>query len=217
MKNSILLITIIISLILVSCSDNKATNPSNNSSTTVTIGKQIWMTKNLNVDHYRNGDSIPEVRDLRKWDTLTSGAWSYYENSDSLGNIYGKFYNWFAVNDPRGLSPVGFHIPSVNEWDTLIIFLGGENIAAGKLKEAGTSHWNSPNKGANESGFTSLPGGIRFGCGTYGDVGNGSFYWSSTDTNAMYAWGWYLSSKYNIIGKEYYAKVYGFSVRCVKD
>jgi len=117
------------------------------------------MCKNLDVDHYRNGDPIPEVQDSAQWVNLKTGAWCYYNNSDSLGKIYGKFYNWYAVNDPRRLAPIGYHVPSDAEWTVLSTFLGGNKGSGGKMKETDTTHWSSPNKGAtNSSGFTALPG-----------------------------------------------------------
>ena len=131
----------------------------------LTIGSQVWMLKNLNVDHYRNGDSIPEVRNDSIWQNLyftETGAWCNENNSDSLGKIYGKIYNWYAVNDPRGLAPTGWHIPGNDEWMEIGFYFGWENNVGGKMKEKGTSHWNSPNTEAtNESGFSALPGGGR--------------------------------------------------------
>ena len=109
----------------------------------VEIGTQVWMTKNLNGSRYRNGDPIAQVTDLSIWVNLTSGAWCYYANNSSNGVVYGKLYNWYAVNDPRGLAPIGYHIPSDSEWTTLTTFLGGENVAGGKMKAI--TLWDSPN------------------------------------------------------------------------
>jgi uncharacterized protein (TIGR02145 family) len=128
---------------------------------TVKIGKQEWTIKNLNVSKYRNGDIIPEVKDPIEWASLTIGAWCYYNNDPKNGSIYGKLYNGFAVNDPRGLAPEGYHIPTEAEWEELIDFLGGGIIAAGKLKST-KNLWSSPNRNAtNQSRFTALPGGHR--------------------------------------------------------
>jgi uncharacterized protein (TIGR02145 family) len=85
----------------------------------VKIGDQIWMTENLNVDHYRNGDPIPEVKDPVEWAKLKTGAWCYYDNEPENGKKYGKLYNWYAVNDPRGLEPEGWHVPTNTEFDKL--------------------------------------------------------------------------------------------------
>ena len=84
------------------------------------------MLKNLDVSKYRNGDDIPQVTDATTWANLTTGAWCYYENNTANGTVYGKLYNWFAVNDPRGLAPSGWHIPSQAEWVTLQNCLGND-------------------------------------------------------------------------------------------
>jgi uncharacterized protein (TIGR02145 family) len=185
---------------------------------TVTIGTQVWMTKNLDVDHYRNGDSIPQVTDPTQWKNLTTGAWCNYNNSDSLGKIYGKLYNWNALNDPRGLAPNGYHVPSDAEWTILSTYLGGESIAGGKMKETGTSHWKSPNTGAtNSSGFSGLPGGCHVSNGSYGDVRLQGYWWSATEDDAIDAWCIYLSYNNTLKYTIRNFKVSGFSVRCVKD
>ena len=133
---------------------------------TVVIGTQDWTKKNLNVSKYRNGDIIPEVKDPREWAKLTTGAWCYYNNDPKNGAIYGKLYNWYAYNDPRGLAPEGFHIPSKTEWELLFSYLGGEKDAAGKLKST-KPLWATPNKEAtNISHFSALPGGCRYEGGT---------------------------------------------------
>jgi uncharacterized protein (TIGR02145 family) len=127
---------------------------------TVVIGTQQWTDKNLDVLTYRNGDLIPQVKDSTAWAALTTGAWCYFNNDPSgYGAIYGKIYNWYAVNDPRGLAPLGWHIATSDEFETLRNALGGSAVAGGKLKTAGTGRWISPNTGAtNESGFSALPG-----------------------------------------------------------
>jgi uncharacterized protein (TIGR02145 family) len=185
---------------------------------TVTIGTQVWMAENLKTSHYRNGDPIPQVTDSTQWENLGSGAWCYYNNDPANGTIYGKLYNWYTVNDPRDLAPQGWHIPTDAEWTTLTTFLGGGNVAGGKLKETGTSHWLSPNFGAtNESGFTGLPGGYRWYLGTFVYVGNYGVWWSSTEDYTSNAWGRFLiySGSYIYLGSS--SKPIGFSVRCVKD
>jgi uncharacterized protein (TIGR02145 family) len=101
------------------------------------------MQSNLNVSHYRNGDVIPQVTDPTAWSSLTTGAWCYYNNDTANGTVYGKLYNWYAVNDPRGLSPQGWHVPTDAEWTNLTSCLGGESLAGGKMKA--TTLWDSPN------------------------------------------------------------------------
>jgi uncharacterized protein (TIGR02145 family) len=187
-----------------------------NTCTEIQIGNQIWMCKNLDVDHYRNGDSIPEVRDLNEWHQSKTGAWCYFLNDSSNGEIYGRLYNWFAVNDPRGLAPEGWHIPSDSEWVELEHFLGGSGIAGGKMKVKGNIHWHSPNRGAtNESGFSALPGGNRVDM--FNNLGSKSSFWSSTEDNISVAWTRSLSKDDTNINRSYEYKGIGFSIRCVKS
>ncbi len=189
----------------------------------VTICDQTWMVKNLDVTTYRNGDPIPEVSDPTEWSNLTTGAWCYYENNIANGVQYGKLYNWEAVNDPRGLAPAGWHIPSDDEWKTLASCLGGAFIAGGPMKttgtiEDGTGLWASPNTGAtNSSGFSGLPGGIRAGNQFYwiGQIGQ---WWSSTEEAGNIIVDWNLGWLYDIFSRNTNLKQQnGFSVRCVKD
>ena len=185
---------------------------------TIQIGTQIWMSKNLGVAFYRNGDPIPQVTDATAWAGLTTGAWCYYNNDPTQGTTYGKLYNWYAVNDPRGLAPQGWHIPSDAEWTTLETTLEGDAVAGGKMKEAGTPHWTSPNTGGTDnSGFTGLPGGYRFINGSFDFIGNYGFWWSSTENGIAGAWYRYLSDIYGVARRNYYNKEFGFSVRCVRD
>ncbi|HPG39199.1 MAG TPA: FISUMP domain-containing protein [bacterium] len=129
---------------------------------TVKICGQWWMTKNLNVTHYRNGDPIPCVSEEDEWEDLVTGAYCYYDNNESYAGEYGALYNGYAVNDNRQLAPAGWHVANEAEWQTLFDCLGGINVAGSKLKETGTTHWLAPNSDAtNESGFTALPGGWR--------------------------------------------------------
>ena len=180
----------------------------------VRIGRQIWQKKDLSVTHYRNGDRIPEVKDPAKWANLTTGAWCYYNNDPKNG----KLYNWYAVNDPRGLAPAGWHVPSDSEWTTLTNFLGGFDIAGGKLKEAGTAHWNDPNADAtNSTGFTALPGGTRYYLGQYFDAGGYGYWWSSTEASDNAAFHRYLTYFYGAISGTTDYKTNGFSVRCLHN
>jgi uncharacterized protein (TIGR02145 family) len=182
----------------------------------VTIIKQVWMSENLNVEHYRNGDVIPQVQDKEKWANLTSGAWCYYDNDSKNGKIYGKLYNWYAVNDPRGLSPKGWHIPSDAEWTQITDYLGGDETAGSVMKA--TILWNSPNTGAtNESGFTAFPGGVRNYDGTYDVIGKYGYFWSASEDYNRYAWYRYLSYDDSDVDRTNYYKKNGFSVRCVRD
>lgn len=186
----------------------------------VTIGTQTWMKKNLDVSKYRNGDVIPEVTDPSAWANLTTGAWCYYENKTKNGTNYGKLYNWYAVNDPRGLAPKGWHIPNEEEWTLLTNQLGGEDSAGGKMKETGSTHWKSPNTAAtNSSGWEGLPGGYRNDKGPFYDLGGSGKWWSSTEGGyySYYAWVRQLSFPYGFIGRYAFKKRFGFSVRCIRD
>lgn len=192
--------------------------------TNVTIGTQVWMGENLDVCTYRNGDQIPEVKDTTAWINLKTGAWCYYNNDPAMGAIFGKLYNWHALNDPRGLAPAGWHVPSETEWTKLETFLGGSLEAGGKLKSTGTKEggdglWNSPNKEAtNSSGFSAFPGGWRSNYNfTFYGFGFNSGLWSATEYNATDAWSRYLYFNMAIITKGNRNKECGFSVRCVKD
>jgi uncharacterized protein (TIGR02145 family) len=193
----------------------------------VPICNQTWTKTNLNVSKYRNGDIIPQVTDAAQWVSLTTGAWCYYANMSSNGVTYGKLYNWYAVNDPRGLAPAGYHIPTDAEWSIMINCLdpnanGGAitpNVAGGAMKEMGTSHWSIPNTNANNSSsFTGLPGGTRSNDGSFGSIGSYCGWWSSSESNiASYVFGRYLYYSSGDCVKGYTNKVDGLTVRCVKD
>jgi len=194
-----------------SCDDTTAPYP------TITIGLQVWMQKNLNVCKYRNGDDIPQVQDPTAWAALTTGAWCYYNNDTANGPVYGKLYNWYAVNDPRGLAPTGYHIPSDAEWTTLTTFLGGEPVAGDKMKA--TTLW-TPYSGitnTNSSGFTGLPGGYRYNNGTFFNVGSHGGWWSSSETSTADAWTRGLDYTIGIAFRINYSKTNGFSLRCLRD
>jgi len=153
----------------------------------VAIGSQTWKCSNLNVSTYRNGDPIPEVTDPVAWDALTTGAWCHYNNDPANEAIYGKLYNWFAVNDSRGLAPVGYHVPTLVEFQTLRDNLGGAAIAGEKMKEVGTTHWSDPNIATNESCFTALPGGFKTDDGTFYGINTFGHFWSNTPNSGSIA------------------------------
>jgi uncharacterized protein (TIGR02145 family) len=185
---------------------------------TVKIGNQWWMAENLKTTKYRDGTSIPNVTDNVVWANLTTGAYCNYDNTASNSTTYGRLYNWYAATDVHNIAPSGWHIPADSEWTTLSNFLGGEDVAGGKLKETGTTHWNSPNTGAtNETGFTALPGGLRHYNGTFEAIIGGGYWWSATEENNNFAWcrdmGWPTSS----LGIGGNFKSEGFSLRCLKD
>ncbi|WP_298220536.1 fibrobacter succinogenes major paralogous domain-containing protein [Flavobacterium sp.] len=186
--------------------------------TEVRIGNQIWMTRNLNVSRYRNGDPIPQVTSIIQWKNLTTGAWCYYNNDPANGAKYGRLYNWYAVNDPRGLAPIGWHVASDSEWTTLTAFLGGEAVAGEKMKT--TEGWSVPNLATNSSGLSSLPAGGRNFEGIFYNLGNYCDYWSTTnETDASSEWAWirFLIFNNTQAYRSASPKKGGLSVRCIKD
>ncbi|MFN8275757.1 MAG: fibrobacter succinogenes major paralogous domain-containing protein [Flavobacteriaceae bacterium] len=217
---------LLVALGMTSCSQEENTkqeNPANRptlpiTASQVTIGSQVWMTKNLDVNSYRNGDPIPQVQDPTAWANLTTGAWCYYENSTANGTTYGKLYNGYAIMDPRGLAPYGWHIPSNDEWTTLQNELGGNTVAGGKMKA--TTLWLAPNTGAtNSSGFTALPGGARGSGGMFfGPILNAAYWWSSADVGATSIWQRQVQSDWGGLTSYLNTNIrHGFSVRCIKD
>jgi uncharacterized protein (TIGR02145 family) len=189
----------------------------------ILICNQVWMGCNLDVDTYRNGDPIPEVTDPTEWANLKTGAWCYYNNFPALGRTYGRLYNWYAVTDPRGLAPKGWHIPKDAEWAELEKCLGGSDIAGGKLKSIGTLEnddglWRNPNIDAtNEAGFSAQPGGYRFNYGVYDFLERAGYWWTATESDKGHAWLRSISYNNTIVGRGSSGKDNGFSVRCVKD
>jgi len=194
----------------------------------VTIGTQVWSSKNLDVATYRNGDLIPQVTDPTQWAALTTGAWCWYNNdSATYGATYGRLYNWYAVNDARGLAPQGWHVPSDAEWNKLVKYLDSgadttcyacaQSTSAGGAMKSITG-WNAPNTGAtNSSGFSGIPGGILGSNETFIFAGSFGHWWSSTDVNASGACYRFLGYISSILNKSIDGKISGVSVRCLRD
>lgn len=186
-------------------------------SQTVTIGTQVWMSKNLDVSTFRNGDPIPQAKTNEEWEKAGENkqpAWCYYDNDPANGAKYGKLYNWYAVNDPRGLAPEGYHIPTDAEWTILTDYLGDD--AGTKMKSKSGWVSNSGN-GTNTSGFSGLPGGYRYGNGEFKNVGNDGGWWSSTEGILGSAWYRVLYDDDGGVYRDGYDKREGLSVRCLKD
>jgi uncharacterized protein (TIGR02145 family) len=204
-------------LCIASCgpSSNKTEEDSTKDKGEVTIGSQVWTSKNLDVSKFKNGEEIPEAETKDQWKAFSDAneaAWCYYENKTE----YGKLYNWYAVNDPRGLAPAGFHIPTDAEWTTLTNYLGGETIAGAKMKS--NTGWEDNGNGTNSSAFAGLPGGFRSSNGNFFSIGANGYWWSSSEDNTDFAWARYLSSDNgNVNSYNYYDKQDGFSVRCLRD
>lgn len=208
---------------------------------TVTIGTQVWMVENLKTTRYRNGDLIHNETDDATWKKLTSAGYCWYNNDETANKTtYGALYNWYAVSEIRNIAPLGWHVPTIDEWKILITFLGGNIIAGGKLKESGSSYWKKIDPDTcdgigfsalsekvglgwtgdttNSSGFTALPGGYRYNFGgKFSDIGESCFCWSTSESaegNAVdiaLVWDLAVVFSYSNI------KQYGFSIRCVKD
>ncbi|NQU67474.1 MAG: fibrobacter succinogenes major paralogous domain-containing protein [Candidatus Marinimicrobia bacterium] len=231
-------------LLLTSCNKDSSTEPNNNTVTdidgnvyeTVTIGAQIWLAENLKVTHYRNGDPIPTGYSDSEWSDLSTGAFAIYHDDPANEDTYGNLYNWYAVDDSRGVCPEGWHVPTDAEWTVLTDYLApegieswGNSIAGGKLKSTGTIEngdglWYAPNTGAtNESGFTAIPGG-QYNNDGYNDdnfinMSARGYHWSSTGTISYDADAWLrnLFSGNSDVSRYGDDKHFGFSVRCVGD
>lgn len=183
---------------------------------TVKIGNQIWMKENLRTSHYRNGDLIPNVRGNTDWTNLSTGAWCWPANDSTHFSRYGKYYNYYTVDDSRGLAPRGWHVASPSEWEELANFLGGDSVAADKIKDTLAIYgWCSA---TNSSGFTALEAGIRGFDGEFSSVQHEAYWWnfnsltSSSHSSLQYIY--CADSKLYIYGA---LKNAGCSVRCIKD
>jgi uncharacterized protein (TIGR02145 family) len=201
---------------------------------TVLIGEQCWFAENLRSENYDNGDAIPAGLSDSEWSSTTSGATAVYGEGSNVCetftpdgdacdeawslNEYGRLYNWYAVDDARGLCPSGWHVPTDGEWTVMTDFLGGESVAGGPMKT--TYGWHGGGNGTNSSGFSGLPGGVRDFDGSFDGAGGYGFWWSSSPFGPG-AWHRGLNGYYF----EYFEVVYrydvnlryGFSVRCVRD
>jgi uncharacterized protein (TIGR02145 family) len=197
----------------------------------IKIGNQTWMIMNLSVEKFRNGDFIPQAISNEEWKEAADNrqpAWCYFNNNKSNETTFGKLYNWYAVIDPRGLAPIGYHVPSKKEWANLVTFLGGDTEAGAKLKTVGTVYWSSPNSwSSNSSGFSARACGARYvnSISTGGPFnqkdGIHAYFWTTSPYPSIhsddYAFGasmYYTNPGISISQCE---KASGFSVRCIKD
>ncbi len=187
---------------------------------TIEIGNQTWMAENLKTATYNDGTTIPLITNDNQWINLTTPGYCWYNNDAGTNkNTYGAIYNFYTINTGK-LCPSGWHVPTDGEWTILSDYLGGDSIAGGKLKEAGTTHWTYPNTGAtNESNFWALPGGVRV-------AWDGLFYaryefagwWTASEMSSNHAYGRFLNYDEVAVSKnEWVSKAYGYSVRCIKD
>lgn len=205
------------------------------SQTITTIGNQGWCIKNLEVTKFRNGDSILNAKTDEEWEKADKNhqpAWCYYENNPSYGIKYGKLYNWYAINDPRGLAPEGFHIASCDEWNILSDFLSKRFDSRFKHYEMKSIRgWDYSKYCHNSTNFSALPGGRRYSEGGFSG-GNGiaesAYWWTSTEENLGH-WSYSDNAYYSEVSEDYFhapdcddkvntsSKGYGYSVRCIKD
>jgi uncharacterized protein (TIGR02145 family) len=209
-KSSLLTIAF---LVITGGSIAQVTDKDGNNYKTVKIGKQEWTAENLDVSHFRNGDTIPEAEDPAEWQQAGNAhqpAWCYYNSDSAAGPKYHKLYNWYAVMDPRGLAPGGWHIPTTVEWSNLTAYLGSENIAGTKMKT--TNGWD----GTNESGFAALPGGYRNNSGAFSHLGSIGSWWSASAADPANAWSRSLGNG-SVVSRSYDGKRVGLAVRCLRD
>ena len=185
------------------------------------IGTQIWTATNLNTAKFRNGELIPQVKTAEEWKKAGQEgkpAWCFYNFSAENGKKYGRLYNWFAVNDKRGLAPNGYKIPTDTEWKILVDYCGGIMVAGKKLKSA--TGWAENGNGTEPNGFNGLPGGFCLADGTFAGLATSGGWWTSTEgTGIEYensSWDRYLETEKNTVETYSEPRALGFSVRCIK-
>jgi uncharacterized protein (TIGR02145 family) len=189
---------------------------------TIPIGSQVWMAQNLRTTKLKDGTEIPLVTGRSSWSNQSNPAFCWFDNDEAFyGEIYGAYYNWFAVNTGK-LCPTGWHVPSDAESQLLVDFLGGINTAGAKLKEVGVNNWVFPNKTAtNSSGFTALPAGIRGSIdGLFGGPGAFGGWWTTkelTPSPLSSAWCYWIHGDTAAVTRSEIYKMDGFPVRCIKD
>jgi uncharacterized protein (TIGR02145 family) len=188
---------------------------------TIAIGSQVWMAENLKTTKYNDGSTIPNVTDNSAWAALTTGAYSDYANTPANSSIYGRLYNWYsaASNNPKNVCPTGWHVPTDAEWTILTVYLGGESIAGGKLKETGNTSWTIPNTGAdNSTGFSAIPGGRRRQLDSNFDGGAYyGFWWSSTEQTIEAGYSREIAYDNSSFIRIWDYKRSGLSIRCIQD
>jgi uncharacterized protein (TIGR02145 family) len=223
----LVVISVLISLLIAGCKkdgDDNDTDPKTvtdadgNVYNIISIGTQKWFKENLKTTKLSDGTVIPLVTDNTEWRDLTTPGFCWFENNQaSYKDLYGGYYNWFAVNTNK-LCPVGWHVPTDAEWTVLNDYLGGQYVAGGKMKEEGSSHWMSPNTGAtNESDFTALPGGMRIWDGGFDYSKMFAYWWSSTESTLELAWYRSIQHDWGNLNRGAPDKTCGLNIRCIKD
>jgi uncharacterized protein (TIGR02145 family) len=184
---------------------------------TIILGNgRKWMTQNLAVTKYRNGEPIPTGLTNAQWTSTVFGSYSIYSDNPVNDSNYGKLYNWYTVADPRGLCPSGYHVPSSLEWTELADYLGGVGVAGQKLKSISTL-WTTTSSATNESGFSGLPGGMRSSSGSYSSLGSMGSFWCSEEVSPTQSPYFYLRDYSNSFTNSQASKRTGYSVRCIGD
>mgnify|MGYP000986876851 CR=1 FL=1 len=183
---------------------------------TIKIGTQVWMVQNLKTSKYNDGTPIPTGLSNAAWDSTRSGAYAIPNNDANNDSIYGKLYNWYAVNTGK-LAPKGWHVPTDAEWTTLTTYLGGDNIAGLKMKAITLWVPYTGITNTNSSGFTALPAGYRNYNGTPTPIGINGYFWSSTDYTPAFAKHLYMNYNFSNASISTLDKTFGYSVRCIKD
>lgn len=222
MKN-ILLYTLL-ALFIISCNNESPTldsedlnNTKKEEFKTIKIGKQVWMAENLNVTHYRNGDPIIMLEPDDFWRQTTDGAWCYYNNDSVNYAVYGNLYNWYAVNDSRGLCPEGWRIPSTDDYNKLVKHLGTDSTAGIFLKDTSSVWSSSDGMSTNSSKFSALPLGYRLANGDFLNFGKIACFWTATSGDDNNAWDFFLIGKSAMAGKSQTGIEHGYSCRCIKE
>jgi uncharacterized protein (TIGR02145 family) len=187
---------------------------------TVKIGTQAWMTKNLEVTTFRNGDSIFHAKTIAEWEQAAKAkkpAWCFFLHDPKNGARTGKLYNWYAATDPRNLAPKGFHVPNEDDWNKLINFLGGEEVAAPKMRYG--KLWGDSILIISPKGmFGALPTGwLKYTESKSEFLNDGAYWWSTIPYSPKIAWTRYLVIKSIQVKSYCYNKGSGLAVRCVKD
>ncbi len=220
--------SVLTAMIMTGCGSNRdgdvehspasGTSEQTDESKEVQIGSQMWMAANLNVDRFRNGDPIPNAKTNEEWERAgqeKQPAWCYYDNDPANGRKFGKLYNWYAATDPRGLAPEGWAIPSDEDWNELVRFLGGRQVAGKQMKSK--RGWDQNGNGTNESGFSGLPGGARKWAGDFASIGKIGYWWSSTDDGPdTFIWTRTLDYDRDTVFRGTTHMATGLSVRCIR-
>lgn len=187
----------------------------------VRIGNKIWAAENLDVKTYRNGDIIPQIKNPKLWSKTTEGAWCYYKNKKSNGKKYGILYNWYAVNDPRGLAPEGWRVASAEDWDSLLMHFQTEEYYSMGLEVGNflksTVGWEENRNGKNLSGFNALPAGCMTGEGKFFNLGRAAYFWTSVHEDGINFECISLYYLHNAVDRNFISETNGFSVRCVRE